>query len=195
MAKWLLKHITQCLVAGVVALLPIAGLVFSLAYLESRIAASWLAHQPFYFPGCGLILGAVSVYLIGLTVSTFVGRWLWNLIDQVFVRLPVLGRLYQTLKQILGYGDGKDALFHEVILIPGRQGDELGLVTNRTTDADGQSKLIVFVPMAPNALNGRLVVIDPATARPTRLSVNDAMKALVSLGKTPVLPAEPVRPK
>lgn len=189
MAKWLLKHFTQCLIAGIVALLPISGLVLSLAYLESSIAASWLAKQPFYFPGCGILLGAAGVYLIGLTVSTFVGRWVWNLFDRLFDRLPVLGRLYQTLKQILGYGEGKDALFHEVVMIPGQHGEELGLVTNRATDANGQSKLIVFVPMAPNALNGRLVVVDPTAARPTSLSVNDAMKALVSLGKSPVTPA------
>lgn len=191
MTKWLLKHITQCLVAGVVALLPISGLVLSLAYLESSIAAAWLAKQPFYFPGCGIILVAIGVYLIGLTVSTFVGRWLWNLMDRIFDRLPVLGRLYQTLKQILGYGEGKDALFHEVVMIPGQHGDELGLVTNRATDANGQAKLIVFVPMAPNALNGRLVVVDPSAARSTNLSVNDAMKALVSLGKTPVFSTLP----
>lgn len=186
MGTWLLKHVTQCFIAGVVALLPISALVLSLGYLESSIAKSGLANQPFYFPGCGLILGAVIVYLIGLTVSTFIGRWLWNLVDQVFGRLPVLGRLYQTFKQILGYGEGKDALFHEVVFVRGSQGEEVGLVTNRAVDANGAAKVIVFLPMAPNALNGRLVVADPESVRPTNLSVNDAMKAMVSLGKTPL---------
>lgn len=188
MTNLFLKHVTRSLVAGVVALLPISALVFSLAYLESSIASSGLAKQAFYFPGCGLLLGTAGVYIIGLTVSTFIGRWMWRLIDRLFDRLPVLGRLYQTLKQILGYSEGKNALFQDVVLIPGPRGDELGLVTNTATDSDGCAKLIVFVPMAPNAMNGRLVVIDVEAARPTNLTVNDAMKALVSLGKTQVLP-------
>ncbi|MSR58002.1 MAG: hypothetical protein EXS05_10040, partial [Planctomycetaceae bacterium] len=47
--------VTRCLLAGLVALLPIGGFVLTVVYLERSIAESWLARQPFYFPGLGLI--------------------------------------------------------------------------------------------------------------------------------------------
>lgn len=188
----LVNHITRCLLAGLVALLPIGGFVLTVIYLESTIAGSWLARQPFYFPGLGLIASTVGIYLIGLTVSTFVGRWLWALLDRVLDSLPMLGRLYQTLKQIVGYGEGKDAIFQGVVLVPNgkNEGSELGLVTNGIASAGGVRQLVVFVPNAPNPTSGRLVVIDASEVQPLTMAVSDAMKVLLSVGKTSLaLPA------
>lgn len=182
------KHVSQCFLAGIVALLPIGGFIIAVVYLEATIAGSWLARQPYYFPGLGLIATAVAIYLIGLTVSTFLGRWLWTQVDRLFDNLPALGRLYQTLKQIIGYGEGKDAIFHRVVLIRGSEpdGSELGLVTNETADETGSRKLIVFVPGAPNPTTGRLIVIDAARTIALSVSVSDALKSLLSVGKTPL---------
>src|SRR5262245_42312136 len=182
------KHMSRCFLAGLVALLPIGGFVFTVVYLEKSIAGSWLARQPYYFPGLGLLATAAAIYGIGLTVSTFLGRWFWNRIDLLFDGLPALGRLYQTLKQIIGYGEGKDAIFQRVILIRGSapDGSELGLVTNETTDDSGARQLIVFIPGAPNPTSGRLIVIDAARTVPLSISVSDALKTLLSVGKTPL---------
>jgi uncharacterized membrane protein len=182
------KHVSRCFLAGLVALLPIGGFVIGVAYLEATIAGSWLAKQAYYFPGLGLLAAAAAIYLIGLTVSTFLGRWLWKRVDLLFDSLPALGRLYQTLKQIIGYGEGKEAIFQRAVLIRGSEpdGSELGLVTNETTDESGSRKLIVFVPGAPNPTIGRLIVIDASHTMPLAVTVSDALKALLSVGKTPI---------
>ncbi|HTI51262.1 MAG TPA: DUF502 domain-containing protein [Planctomycetaceae bacterium] len=193
--KLITSHITRCLLSGIVALLPIGGFVATVVYLESTISGSWLAKQVWYFPGLGLIAATVGIYLIGLTVSTFIGRWLWSLIDRILNSLPMLGRLYQTLKQIVGYGEGKDGIFREVVLVPnGRsEGSELGLVTNELTNGAGVRQLVIFVPDAPNPTAGRLVVIDANDVQPVPMPVNDVLKVLVSVGKSPltVAPAQP----
>lgn len=189
------RHVSQCFLAGLVAMLPIGGFVVTVVYLEATIAGSWLARRPYYFPGLGLLTTAAGIYVIGLTVSTFLGRWLWKRIDVLFDSLPAVGRFYQTLKQIVGYGEGKDAIFHRVVLIQGSEpeGSELGLVTNETTDATGGRKLIVFVPGAPNPTAGRLIVIDANRTLPLAVSVSDALKTLLSVGKTNVSLASPAR--
>jgi uncharacterized membrane protein len=187
--SWITRHVTRCLLAGIVALLPIGGFVAGVVWLEMTISGSWLARQPWYFPGLGLIASAIGVYLIGLTVSTFVGRWVWSKIDFLFDSLPMLGRLYQTLKQIVGYGEGKDAIFQRVVLVPNGQneGHELGLVTNSIAGESGAQRLVVFVPDAPNPTAGRLVVIEATDVQPVPMSVNDALKALLSVGKAPLV--------
>jgi uncharacterized membrane protein len=108
--------------------------------------------------------------------------------------LPALGRLYQTLKQILGYGEGKDGMFHEVVLVPSRDIDavEIGLVTNQMIDERGESKLIVFVPSAPNPTNGRMLVIESSLVHRINVPVSEALKALVSVGKTSLLVERPM---
>jgi uncharacterized membrane protein len=190
----LTRHFTRCFLAGFVALLPIAGIVLTVVTLESSIAGPWRDKMPFYFPGMGIILAVLLIYFIGLTVTTFLGRWLWRKFDRTADRLPLLGALYQTIKQILGYGTGKDAIFKQVVLISNgpNEGEELGLVTNQVLDGDGKPKLMVFVPGAPTPTAGRMVVIDPAHVRVVDMKVNDALKSLVAVGATPV-PMERVR--
>ncbi len=181
-------HITKNLIAGIVAILPIGGLILTISYLESTISKSGLSQMPFYFPGFGLLAAVVVLYLVGLGVTTFIGKWIWKRIDSILDKLPALGRLYQTLKQILGYGEGEDAIFHETVLIPSSdsQSEELGLVTNRITDDQGNIKLVIFVPGVPNPTSGRLIVMDEGSVKPLSMPVNTTLKALVSMGKTEI---------
>jgi len=181
------RHFTKCFIAGIVALLPVAGTVLSIVYIEMTIAESWLARQPWYLPGMGIVAVAIVVYLLGLTVSTFIGRWFWRTIDRIIDRLPLLGMLYRTLKQVLGYGEGRDALFQHVVLVPSRENDavELGLVTNEIVDdMTGAKQLAIFIPGAPTPTAGRLVMMEEAKVRRIAMPVSDSLKAIVSVGKT-----------
>ncbi len=178
----ILRHLTRCAIAGVVALLPVGGLVLSILYMENMLAESWLVDQWYYFPGLGILAAVVIIYVIGLIVTTFIGRWMWGRVDALLERLPILGRLYQTLKQIVGYGEGEDAVFRRVVFVPSPVAPdavEMGLVTNQIDD-----KLVVFVPSAPNPTVGRLITVDPSTVTETDIKVSDALKSLVSVGAT-----------
>jgi uncharacterized membrane protein len=46
----------------------------------------------FYFPGEGLLLVLAMLYLMGLTLTSVVGRWIWNSIALALSRLPGLAR-------------------------------------------------------------------------------------------------------
>ncbi|MDP6722978.1 MAG: DUF502 domain-containing protein, partial [Pirellulaceae bacterium] len=168
-----------------VAILPIGGTILAVAYVESMISSSGIGKLPYYFPGLGILAACALVYLLGLITTTFFGRLIWNQIDGLMHRLPALGRMYGTLKQILGYGEGKDAIFHSVVMVPsiGVTGEEMGLITNACTSDAGVEQLIVFVPGAPTPTTGRLIVVDRDKIRPVAISVHDALKALVSVGK------------
>lgn len=182
------RHVGRCLVAGIIAVLPVGGTILTVVLAEQTISESWLDRQGFYFPGLGLIVVFLVVYLLGLVVTTFLGRWVWRGIDGVLVRAPVIGSLYRTLKQILGYGEGRDAMFHRVVMVtsPFTGAEEVGLVTNEVADADGEAKLLVFLPGSPNPTTGRLLVTDAARVRDVDTSVHEALKTLVSVGKNPI---------
>jgi uncharacterized membrane protein len=180
------SHVTRCLVAGFVALLPLGGAVFTVVWLESTLAGDWLGKQWFYVPGLGLLLALATVYAIGLLVTTFVGRWLWRRLDRSIESLPLLGTLYQSLKEVLGYDSGKELFFRGVVAVPSDGGLELGFVTGDTRLPDGTEKTLVFVPSAPNPTNGKLLLVDPARLQKLDVKTADALRALVSMGKTPL---------
>lgn len=178
-------HITRCLVAGIVAIIPLAGVVAAVIYLETQLAGSWLQEQGFYFYGLGLLATVVLIYVVGLVITSFLGRWLWSLVDRVLDRLPLLGSLYQTLKQVLGYGEGPDAVFRRAVRVHGRDlpGYEVGLVT---AERPAEGELTVFVPTAPNPSSGRLLVMKEEDVEPLDIPVTDVLKFLVSIGGLPL---------
>ncbi len=176
-------HFIRSSIAGLVALLPIAGFGLTVVYFENQVAGVWLRNQGFYFFGLGLVLLLLLTYLMGLIVSTFLGKWLWRRLDSMLEHLPILGKLYQTFKQILGYGEGPMGIFQRVVMIRSETGDrwEIGLVTQEPSQANGQ-RLVVFVPTAPSPTAGRLFYVAADQVEPSGLSVNQAMQFIVSLG-------------
>lgn len=185
----LTKHVTRRLLAGLVALLPIGGTLFTVWWMEDTVSEMWLAEQSFYFPGLGLLAVLVAIYLIGLTISSVLGRWAWRTVDRLLDDFPALGVLYRTLKQVLGYGEGRDALFERAVWVPAELdgGWQLGLVTRRLDD----QRVAVFVPGSPNPTAGRLLVLEAGQLRSAPITVNEALTTLLALGKSELEPPPP----
>ena len=180
-----MRHVTRCLVGGVVAL-PIGGTILGVTYLEATITAGWRDEVSWYFPGLGLVLAVLVVYVVGLFVTTFLGRWLWRAADKLLERLPLIGTLYQSLKEVLGYDTQKDRFFEAVVAVRVDEGFEIGLVTGKADGPDGTEHTLVFVPSAPNPSNGRLLLLPPERIQALDLRAADALRGLVSMGKTPL---------
>ena len=178
------RHVTRCFVAGIVALLPLVSLVLTIVYFENQVAVSWLKDSGIYFFGLGLIIAIVLIYVVGFAVTNFIGRWLWKLVDRLVDNLPILGSIYQTVKQLLGYGEGPGAFFQRVVFVASNEidGEQLGLVTNENPFPDQPDQIAVFIPTAPSPASGRLIYIESKKVRDSSMSVNQAMKSLVSVG-------------
>jgi uncharacterized membrane protein len=179
-----LNHVARCLVAGLVALLPIVGAVLGIVWLEGALSASWRAQVDWYFPGLGMLLAAAAIYAVGLAVTTFVGRWLWRVADRGLERLPLLGSLYQSLKEVLG----RERFFQAVVTVACDGGEQIGFVTGEFDGADGSRRLTVFVPGSPNPTSGRLLLVPPTAVHRLDARPADALRTLVAMGKSPLRP-------
>jgi len=179
------KHVSKCFLAGLVAALPVGALIFLIVRLDQAFRPL-VKDTPLDHFGVSLILAALAIYLLGLTVTTFVGKWLWGFVDHILHQVPGLAVLYGTLKQILGYGTGKDALFRNVVFIKDTATGalELGLVTEEMTLENQGRRLCVFIPGSPNPALGRMVLVEPARIIESKIPVDVALKALLSTGKT-----------
>lgn len=180
------RHVTRCMVAGIVALLPMGGAVFTVVWLENAISGSWREKLPFYFPGLGLLLALVAIYVVGFFVTTFVGRWLWRRADRLLENLPLLGAAYQSVKEVLGYDSTRERFFQGVVAVRADEGYEIGFVTGESPGPDGRTHTVVFVPSAPNPTNGKLLLVEPTRLLRLDVRTADALRALVSIGKTPL---------
>ena len=122
------------------------------------------------------------LYLVGMITTDVVGRRLIGLAEAIIRRIPFIKTIYSSSKQVvetLFFHNGSSN-FKSVVLVefPTPELLTVGFVTGRLTD--GTYK--VFVPTAPNITVGFLQLCPPAMVRNCDLSVEDAVKIVVSGG-------------
>ena len=140
-------------------------------------------------PGFGIIIGVVTVIIIGGLTTGLLGRSLISIGENIVGRLPVVRSVYGATKQIMEtvMASQSDA-FREVVLIeyprPGIW--VIGFVTGTTKgevqNMSSETLINVFVPTTPNPTSGFLLFIPRGDAITLDMGVEDAVKMVVSGG-------------
>jgi uncharacterized membrane protein len=172
-------HFLNKMVAGALAAIPVAVTAFILWYIDTKARDAFGVRYPFL--GIGIALGAI--YVLGLFVTSLVGRFLLRLVDGLLRRLPGLSALYQSWKQMALTTGGHYGIFAHVVLIPDESGAlrMLGFSSGEGIDGD-PSVWCVFVPASPNPTAGRLYFVPATSCRLLDMRPQEALKLLISGG-------------
>ena len=139
-------------------------------------------------PGLELIIAFLSFILIGLIFSTLFGKAILGYFDILITRIPFAGNVYKAIKQITETFSNADAAYQKVVLIeyPRKDIYAIGFMTGETKGEIKDRKKIdmvnVFVPTTPNPTSGFLLFIPKEDAVELDMSVEDAIKLVVSAG-------------
>ena len=139
-------------------------------------------------PGLELIIAILSFILIGLIFSTLFGKAILGYFDNLITRIPFAGNVYKAIKQITETFSNADAAYQKVVLIeyPRKDIFAIGFMTGETKGEIKDRKKIdmvnVFVPTTPNPTSGFLLFIPKEDAVELDMSVEDAIKLVVSAG-------------
>jgi uncharacterized membrane protein len=139
-------------------------------------------------PGLELIIAFISFILIGLIFSTLFGKAILGYFDNLITRIPFAGNVYKAIKQITETFSNADAAYQKVVLIeyPRKDIYAIGFMTGETKGEIKNRKKIdmvnVFVPTTPNPTSGFLLFIPKEDAVELDMSVEDAIKLVVSAG-------------
>lgn len=140
--------------------------------------------------GLGFVLLNLLLLLLGWLTTNFLGRRLFSLWDAVMHRVPLVNKIYSTLRQIaeILLGSSADAAFRRVALVEyGSPGTHmLGFVTSAAGGEAGERLgtrvCNVFVPSAVNPTTGFLLVVPEDRVRYLEMTPEQAMKMIVSAG-------------
>jgi uncharacterized membrane protein len=177
------KHLRNTFLTGIFAAIPLAATAFVIWYVEKSTREPLNALFGVNIPFIGVVAALVLIYLLGLLVSSLIGKLCINLIDRLLSRIPVLRDLYQAWKHISITPGGKEGIFAKVVLIPdaGGHARTLGFTSGEGIDGDPRTTC-VFVPAAPNPTSGRLYFIPLASCIFLDTSVEEAFKMILSGG-------------
>lgn len=139
-------------------------------------------------PGVGAILTLLVIFLTGVLAANIIGQRLVRFWEALLARIPVVKSIYYSVKQVsdtLFSGSGE--AFRKVLLVryPHPQAWSLAFQTNIPGDVSAQFSeeyVGVFIPTTPSPVNGFYFYVRKSETIELDMSVDDALKAIVSMG-------------
>ena len=146
-------------------------------------------YLPFPIPGLGLIIVFIFTTFVGILATGLFGRTVIRLWENILSRMPVVRSVYSAIKQILEtvMATQSDA-FRQAVLVEYPRKDiwAIGFVTGSTKGEVGENvnkKMVnVFMPTTPNPTSGFLLFFPEKDLIFLKMSVEDALKLVVSGG-------------
>ena len=168
-------------VAGVLAAIPVAVTFSILWYVDAKAREVLGITIPFL--GIAVALGAI--YLLGLFVTSVVGKFLISVTDWILGHVPGLRDLYRAWKQVAltDPHDGGFGIFGRVVLVPDEAGRGMiiGFTSGHPLEGDPEV-CCVFIPASPNPTRGRLHFIPQSRCVRVDLAPQEAIKMIISGG-------------
>ena len=136
-----------------------------------------------------ILEAVVLTGLLGFLTRYYIGKKLVQLMDYVLLNVPLLGKIYGTVKQVnQAFTSEKKSSFQQVIMVefPRKGLYSVGFLTAEQVKTDeGESIISIFVPTTPNPTTGFLLVLPESKVVKLDMSVADGIKYIVSLGAVP----------
>ena len=186
----LFSHIRRFVIRGTLALIPILLPVFAVyllyGFIDRRLVGLVDKTLHVRFPGLGIVLLVVVLYLFGLIASNIIGRKVLEGLESLTERIPIINTAYRIGKQLSGtLSLPEKQIFRRPILVPYafRGMWQVGFVTGEvTTETTGEVLLKVYVPTPPNPTSGFVYFIAESETRDPGWSVEEAMQCILSGG-------------
>ena len=142
-----------------------------------------------YWSLCALALAVLLVGLVGSLARYYFGKKLIELVDLALLRVPLLNKIYSTLKQVnAAFSPSSKSSFKQVVLVefPRAGQYSVGFLTGEDhKEVQKKTKehvFSVFVPTTPNPTSGFLVLVPENEITKLDMSVADGIKFIISLG-------------
>jgi uncharacterized membrane protein len=187
--RWLKRRF----LTGLLVLMPTVLTVYVLYRIfiwVDGILQPVFARYPFLdIPGLGFLGVIVIILLAGIVGGGFFGRTLFRWFEGGLEKIPMVRSIYVAIKQVSEvFLNQERSVFKEVVLVqyprPGVY--VIGFVTStwRFTAADAQEHdfVTIYLPTTPNPTSGILLMVRREEVIPSDLSLEDAMKMVISGG-------------
>lgn len=203
-----MASIRKWLLAGLLVIVPVAITAWVLQWIISTLdqtllilPGAWRPDQLLgvHIPGFGVLLAFAILLTVGAVASNFLGRKLLVWGDALLNRIPVVRSIYSGVKQVSDtlFSENGNA-FRKALLVQWPRenvwtiGFQTGTPGGDVVNYLQGDYLSVYVPTTPNPTGGYFVMLRRSDCIELKMSVDEALKYVVSMGV--VVPGT-VRPK
>jgi len=185
----ILAHFERTLGAGILVILPIGITLLVLKFFFDLLNPI-LEPATDYLPGrevAGLGLAAlvILVYVVGLVAAFVLGRRVIDLGHRAMEVIPLVKGIYGTTRaavDLLSNTNGHRYSGVVVLDFPRVGIKSIGLITSRFTNNRGEDMMAIYIPTTPIPSSGFLVLVPVEEVTLTDMSVDEAMRIIISGG-------------
>jgi uncharacterized membrane protein len=154
------------------------------SWTHSRRANGELGDVAWYWSLLALCLTVFVIGLIGRYGRNYFGRQAIQWTDHTLMRVPLLNKIYGTIKQVNSSFSSNKTSFKQVVLVqfPHPRSRAVAFVTGEQTSLDKERLISVFVPTTPIPTSGFLLLVPESDVTHLDMSVADGIKFIISLG-------------
>jgi uncharacterized membrane protein len=144
-----------------------------------------------YCSGVAFFFAVFLICLVGRFGRDYLGRRAIKWADTALMSIPLLNKIYGTVKQVNESFSSNKSAFQQVVLVPFPHpaSRTIGFVTGEQRNLGAEKLISVFVPTTPNPTSGFLLLLPESALVPVDMSVADGIKFVISLGA--ISPGQP----
>ena len=188
--KWLFTGLLV-IVPGVITAWVLSWIVSTLDQTLQILPGAWHPDRllGFHIPGFGVLLTLAILLIVGAFASNFAGRTMVAWGDALVSRIPVVRSIYSSVKQVSDtlFSESGNAFRTAVLVQWPREG--VWTVAFVTGAPSGEVAaylrdefVSVYVPTTPNPTGGYFVMVRKSDCVELDMSVDAALKYIVSMG-------------
>ncbi len=189
--RWLKTYLLTGLLIWVPVVITIWVLGIVVNTLEGVVPAFLSPQALFGFdlPGFRVLLVLLVLLVTGMLGANFLGKRLFSLSEKILGRIPLVRSIYQSVKQVsdtLLAPNGQ--AFRQAVMIryPHHGSWSIAFLTGSPTGEIAAHLagdfVSVYVPTTPNPTSGFFLLMPRAEVIPLNMSVDTALKYIVSMG-------------
>lgn len=186
------------LLAGLVVWIPIIATIWILRFLidllDQTMSLLPAAYNPeaifgFNIPGLGVILSIIVLVVTGILATNLFGQKLVKMSEAILDRIPLVRTIYNATKQMIeAVVSTNSQAFRKVVMVEyPRKGlwslaFQTGAAFKEIGDKTNTEMVSIFIPTTPNPTSGFLMMVAKDEVLELEMSVDTALKFIISLG-------------
>ncbi|MDO8385631.1 MAG: DUF502 domain-containing protein [Polaromonas sp.] len=190
--------VRRWLLAGLLVLVPLAITAWLLNWIIGTLdqtlqilPGTWHPDKllGFHIPGFGVLLALAIVLSIGAIASNFFGKKLVRWWDALLSRIPIVRSIYSSVKQVSDtlFSENGNAFRKALLVQWPREGVwtiafQTGMPGGDVVNHLQGEYLSVYVPTTPNPTGGYFVMLKKADCVELKMSVDEALTYVISMG-------------
>jgi len=204
MSKRVMLFLEKNLFAGIIVILPITVTVFIIRFfvvslnsvmlnpLAIRLKPYLLQEEQRLFLAKAVVFIAalLIIIFIGIMTRIIIVRKTFSFFEKFLYKLPMVNKIYGAIKEISkAFLGNKKSGFKKVVLVeyPRKGIYTIGFVTSESMIAfsvseDSRDLVSIYIPTTPNPTSGLFIMVPRGEVKALDMSVEEALKVVISAG-------------